>query len=85
MEVEPPEERERMSPRHTPPPDRVPRPVERAGDRTPADSEPIPEPRARSPRPYHPPRLVAYGRLTDITRFGGSQTLDTGGNLGNLQ
>lgn len=35
-----------------------------------------------SPRPYRAPRLVAYGCLTDVTRFGGSQIVDSGGGLG---
>lgn len=30
---------------------------------------------------YAQPSLKAYGRLVDVTRFGGSQMLDTGGNL----
>ena len=31
------------------------------------------------------PRVAAFGRLTDLTRFGGSQVNDSGaGNLGNL-
>lgn len=83
MEVEP-GEREPMSPRDTPRrPDAAYQPEEPGGDRAPDASEPLLEP--RSPRPYHSPRLVRYGRLTDITRFGGSQVLDTGGNLGDLQ
>ena len=36
----------------------------------------------RGPRPYRPPRLVTYGRLTDVTRFGGSQMVDSGSGLG---
>lgn len=47
------------------------------------------EPTARTharrspPKPYQAPRLVAYGRLTDVTRFGGSQMVDSGqGGLG---
>lgn len=35
--------------------------------------------------PYEPPRLERYGRVSDLTCFGGSQIIDTGGNLGNLQ
>lgn len=39
-----------------------------------------------APGPYRPPRLVVYGRLTEITRFGGSETVDSGpDNLGDLQ
>lgn len=67
-----------MSPRDTHRrPDPEPLSVEHAAPAT--------EARPRSRRPYHPPRLVAYGRLTEMTRFGGSQTLDSGSNLGNLQ
>lgn len=36
----------------------------------------------RGPRPYRAPRLVTYGRLTDVTRFGGSQIVDSGSGLG---
>jgi hypothetical protein len=36
----------------------------------------------RGPSPYRPPRLVTYGRLTDVTRFGGSQIVDSGSGLG---
>lgn len=35
-----------------------------------------------SPEPYRAPRLVAYGRLTDVTRFGGSEIVDSGSGLG---
>lgn len=35
-----------------------------------------------APKPYRAPRLVAYGCLTDVTRFGGSQIVDSGGGLG---
>lgn len=31
--------------------------------------------------PYHPPSLVRYGRLSELTRFGGSEILDSGGGL----
>ena len=33
-------------------------------------------------RPYRAPRLVEYGRLTDVTRFGGSEIVDSGAGLG---
>lgn len=37
----------------------------------------------RAPRrPYRPPRLSCHGRLVDLTRFGGSEVLDSGGGLG---
>lgn len=39
-------------------------------------------PRSRSRRPYQRPRLEIYGRLTDLTRFGGSEIVDSGGGLG---
>ncbi|HUP42884.1 MAG TPA: lasso RiPP family leader peptide-containing protein [Thermoanaerobaculia bacterium] len=32
--------------------------------------------------PYRPPRLVSYGRLADVTQFGGSDVNDSGSNLG---
>lgn len=38
--------------------------------------------RRSSPKPYQAPRMVAYGRLSDVTRFGGSQIVDSGGGLG---
>ncbi|HEX2162587.1 MAG TPA: lasso RiPP family leader peptide-containing protein [Thermoanaerobaculia bacterium] len=31
-------------------------------------------------RPYAPPRLMAHGRLAELTRFGGSQVVDSGVN-----
>ncbi len=34
-------------------------------------------------RPYQPPRLECHGRLAELTQFGGSQILDSGGGLGN--
>lgn len=33
-------------------------------------------------RPYAPPRLERYGRLAEITHFGGSQVVDSGTSLG---
>jgi hypothetical protein len=64
------------------PPERPRRPdsAETAGDRASAASRP---PSAtRPPKPYRRPRLVAYGRLTDVTQFGGSQVVDSGSGLG---
>jgi hypothetical protein len=34
-------------------------------------------------KPYRRPSLQTYGRLAEVTRFGGSQILDSGGNLQN--
>lgn len=34
-------------------------------------------------RPYSQPALQSYGSLVDVTRFGGSQLLDSGSNLQN--
>lgn len=57
----------------------------------PVQAEEVPssdaESRSASPtsKPYRSPRLVSYGRLTQVTQFGGSQILDSGGNLGNLE
>lgn len=42
-------------------------------------------PSAPGPKPYRTPRLVTYGRLAEVTRFGGSEVLDSGGDLGNQQ
>jgi hypothetical protein len=36
----------------------------------------------KSKKPYHRPSLKCYGGLVDLTRFGGSQFVDSGG-LGN--
>lgn len=65
-------------------PPQIPRPPEQerndeAGDSLSAASGVL---RRRPRRPYHTPRLTAYGRLTEITRFGGSQVIDSGGGLG---
>ena len=59
-----------------------PDPAQTAGDHASTASGPPSEPQSR--RPYIRPRLVAYGRLTDVTRFGGSQVVDSGppGSLG---
>ena len=35
-------------------------------------------------RSYRPPRLECHGRLVELTRFGGSQTIDSGSGLGRL-
>jgi len=37
---------------------------------------------AAAPRAYSPPRLEALGRLAEMTRFGGSDIVDSGGGLG---
>jgi hypothetical protein len=29
--------------------------------------------------------VIRYGRLAELTEFGGSQVVDSGNNLGNLQ
>ncbi|MDX1503671.1 MAG: lasso RiPP family leader peptide-containing protein [Thermoanaerobaculia bacterium] len=34
-------------------------------------------------QPYRSPRLTSYGRLAEVTRFGGSQVVDSGSGLGN--
>lgn len=40
-------------------------------------------PAAPGPRQaYTPPRLEPLGRLAEVTRFGGSQIVDSGGGLG---
>ncbi len=39
--------------------------------------------RQRVRKPYTPPRLKSYGRLAELTRFGGSQVVDSGAGLGN--
>lgn len=53
---------------------------------TPQRPEPVQSlpPENRSPKPYRSPRLVSYGRLADVTQFGGSQAMDSGppGSLG---
>jgi len=46
------------------------------GSRPPAETRPG--------KSYRPPRLVSYGRLADITQFGGSQQVDSGAGLGDL-
>lgn len=59
-------------------------PAQAAEERPATDGAPHPD-APPSPKPYRSPRLVSYGRLTEITRFGGSQIVDSGNNLGNLQ
>lgn len=53
---------------------------ESAGDGTLAVSRPLTP--AGSRRPYESPSLMAYGRLAELTRFGGSAVVDSGGGLG---
>lgn len=55
-------------------------PTPEAGGRAAAASGPLQE--TRSPKPYRAPCLVRYGRLADITHFGGSQVVDSGSDLG---
>ena len=38
--------------------------------------------RAGARRRYVPPRLECHGRLAEVTRFGGSEIVDSGGGLG---
>jgi hypothetical protein len=40
------------------------------------------EPLRAALKPYRAPRLERHGRLIDLTQFGGSQVVDSGGNLG---
>ena len=40
-----------------------------------------PEP-DRPRKPYNRPRLHRYGAISELTRFGGSSVLDSGGNFG---
>lgn len=58
---------------------RGPDPTRQAEDGTAAGEAHIP---ARGMRPYRSPRLANYGRLADVTRFGGSQIVDSGSGLG---
>lgn len=62
---------------------RRPEPAHGLQDRPATDGGPRSGP--SSPKPYRSPRLVSYGRLTEVTQFGGSQITDSGNNLGNLQ
>ncbi|HUP41614.1 MAG TPA: hypothetical protein VM599_00235 [Thermoanaerobaculia bacterium] len=65
---------------NTPERPRRPDPAETAGD--PAATASRPPAETRPPKPYRRPRLVSYGRLTDVTQFGGSQVVDSGAGLG---
>ena len=49
------------------------------GARKPAPGNAVPATR----KPYLQPALQSYGKLVDVTGFGGSQVLDSG--IGNLQ
>ena len=40
------------------------------------------EPPSVPRKPYRAPRLERHGRLIDLTQFGGSDVVDSGGNLG---
>jgi len=51
-------------------------------DRHPAPA--VPPAEARAPKPYRAPRLTRYGRLAELTEFGGSQVVDSGAGLGQL-
>lgn len=53
-------------------------------ERAPGNASTVSGPSSQSPlpRPYATPSLTAYGRLTDLTRFGGSIVVDSGGGLG---
>lgn len=55
-------------------------PAKTTGNRASAASGPLSD--ERSPRPYRPPRLEAYGRLVDLTQMNGSVQVDTGFGLG---
>lgn len=48
------------------------------------ERRPPPGGSGRTRKPYRAPRLTEYGRLTELTRFGGSQVVDSGGGLGNM-
>jgi len=37
----------------------------------------------RNRRKYEPPRIESYGKLDEVTLFGGSNVVDSGGGLGN--
>jgi hypothetical protein len=62
------------------PPTPQPDPVRDAEGHTGAAAAP---PAGHGPRrAYTPPRLEPLGRLAEVTRFGGSQIVDSGGGLG---
>ncbi|MFP3940664.1 MAG: hypothetical protein ACLF0P_10185 [Thermoanaerobaculia bacterium] len=67
------------------PPEKRPRPDEAPERGVPNPEPPEEAPSLRGSKRYRSPRLVTYGRLTDLTRFGGSQVQDSGGDLGNQQ
>lgn len=65
------------------------KPPQKAGPHDPAQCDGEDASAASKERPeapaklYHPPRLVCYGRVAEITQFGGSQVVDSGsGSLG---
>lgn len=43
---------------------------------------PSPSSPASPRRPYSAPQLQSLGRLSRVTRFGGSEVIDSGGGLG---
>ena len=52
-------------------------------ERAPGEERPDGPATARGARrPYRAPRLECHGTVVDLTRFGGSQVLDSGGGLG---
>lgn len=57
-----------------------PEPERSAGDAASAESPPPPS--AGAARTYRRPCLERHGRLAEVTRFGGSQIVDSGGGLG---
>ena len=46
------------------------------------DPAPCLSPGTQAKKPYHTPELKCFGRVADLTQFGGSVVLDTGGGLG---
>jgi hypothetical protein len=57
-------------------------PESRRSGRKSGTTPPGSNPQRRSREPYDPPVLTVYGRLTAITRFGGSTIVDSGAGLG---
>lgn len=49
---------------------------------TPCAGHEAPSPSSSPRRPYSAPQLQSLGRLSRVTRFGGSEVLDSGGGLG---
>ncbi len=41
--------------------------------------------RGRERKAYRAPRLKVFGRIAELTRFGGSQAVDSGVGLGNIR